>query len=453
MHSHTLLFRFTHFFLVTLLTSISSTSPHKIPRLSVFHETITRGTSKTISTFASEDLETFFYPQTLDHFNYQPGSYATFKQRYVINYKHWGGANESAPIFVYLGDEAPIDGQLELGFLIENAPHFKALQVYIEHRFYGESIPFGTMEDAMNSETTRGYFNSAQALADSAELIIYLKKKLSAYNSPVIVSGGSYGGMLAAWFRLKYPHVALGALASSAPILYFDDITPDDAYITIVTKDFRDLKNYLIGMYTGAAQYDEPPSYPVARVCGGIDGAKGNDVLGKIFAGIVGLNGIKTCYVNPVNNTPSETDIGWNWQACSEMVIPIGVGGKDSMFQPDPFNLQQYIMDCTSFYGVPPRPNWATTYYGGYDIKLVLQRFASNIIFSNGLRDPFSSGGVLEDLSDTLLAVYTANGSHCLDILMATETDPQWLIEQRKVEVKIIEGWLKTYYADFRALT
>jgi len=30
-----------------------------------------------------------------------------------------------------------------------------------------------------------------------------------------------------------------GALASSAPILCFDDITPENGYISIFTKDFR----------------------------------------------------------------------------------------------------------------------------------------------------------------------------------------------------------------------
>lgn len=45
--------------------------------------------------------------------------------------------------------------------------------------------------------------------------------------------------VLAAWFRLKYPHVALGALASSAPVLYFDNITPHNGYYSIATKDFR----------------------------------------------------------------------------------------------------------------------------------------------------------------------------------------------------------------------
>lgn len=129
------------------------------------------------------------------------------------------------------------------------------------------------MQKSLQNASRRGYFNSGQALADYAEVIINLKKNLSADSSPVIVVGGSDGGrkssviyqlwkstsvwiyiftqkitmillfsVLAAWFRLKYPHVALGALASSAPILYFDDITPQDGYYSLVTKDFRVLK-------------------------------------------------------------------------------------------------------------------------------------------------------------------------------------------------------------------
>lgn len=49
---------------------------------------------------------------------------------------------------------------------------------------------------------------------------------------------------LASWFRLKYPHIALGAVASSSPILYFDNITPQNGYYSTVTEDFKVLINY-----------------------------------------------------------------------------------------------------------------------------------------------------------------------------------------------------------------
>jgi hypothetical protein len=45
--------------------------------------------------------------------------------------------------------------------------------------------------------------------------------------------------VLAAWFRLKYPHVAIGALASSSPILNFENITSPYSFNNIITQDFR----------------------------------------------------------------------------------------------------------------------------------------------------------------------------------------------------------------------
>lgn len=65
----------------------------------------------------------------------------------------------------------------------------------MQHRFYGQSIPHGfTREGALKNANIRGYFNSNQALADYAELIVSLKKNLSADSSPVLVAGGSYSG-------------------------------------------------------------------------------------------------------------------------------------------------------------------------------------------------------------------------------------------------------------------
>ncbi|XP_030522324.1 lysosomal Pro-X carboxypeptidase-like [Rhodamnia argentea] len=487
------------YFIISFILFAASISGHKLytPTLSLQRKNFLQDPERAVSASVSNDFETFFFNQTLDHFNYRPESYTTFRQRYLINSKYWGSANSSAPIFVYLGAEAPIDGDLiGIGFLTDNAAQFEALLVYIEHRYYGESIPLGmSFEEALKDANVRGYFSSAQTLADYAAIILHVKQNLKARDSPVIVVGGSYGGMLASWFRLKYPHVTLGALASSAPILYFDDITPQDAYYWVVTKDFKEasetcyqaivdswseidrvaqepkgtanlskmfktckplksgdeLKDYLMSLYAGAAQYDDPARNPVTVICNGIDGANAteNGVLGKIFAGVVAYHVNSPCYVNPPTNV-SETDLGWGWQSCSEMVMPIGIT-NNSMFPSYPFVLSSFIDECNSSYGVVPRPHWVTTYYGGHDIELILLRFGSNIIFSNGLRDPYSSGGVLKNISDSIIAVYTEKGSHCLDIHAQKQTDPDWLVMQRKTEIEIIKGWLTTYYADLLA--
>ena len=63
------------------------------------------------------------------------------------------------------------------------------------------------------------YLSSQQALADLAYFIEAKKKEFNLAGNKWIVFGGSYPGSLAAWFRLKYPHLAYGAVSSSAPLL------------------------------------------------------------------------------------------------------------------------------------------------------------------------------------------------------------------------------------------
>ena len=64
------------------------------------------------------------------------------------------------------------------------------------------------------------YLSSEQALADIAYFIEGMHKTHNLpKNAKWIVFGGSYAGSLAAWMRLKYPHLVHGAMSASGPLL------------------------------------------------------------------------------------------------------------------------------------------------------------------------------------------------------------------------------------------
>ncbi|KAL5724361.1 lysosomal Pro-Xaa carboxypeptidase [Ranunculus cassubicifolius] len=444
-------------------------------------------------------FETKYYPQTLDHFTFLPKSYAIFYQKYLISSKYW---NHGGPIFVYTGNEGNIDWfAANTGFMLDIAPKFGALLVFIEHRFYGESLPFG--KNSYKSSDQLGYLNSQQALADFALLITSLKHNLSSEASPVVVFGGSYGGMLAAWFRLKYPHIALGALASSAPILQFDKITPWSSFYDAVSQDFKgaslncyevikgsweelhalsvhkdgldqisktfrtckDLhsvysaQDWLWSAFVYTAMVNYPveanfmmplPAYPVEEMCKIIDAfPPGASKLSRAVSAAslyYNYSRAETCFDLEGNNDVHGLH-GWDWQACTEMVMPLTCS-NESMFPPSSFDYEDFGKQCKKKYGVTPRPHWITTEFGGNRIKQVLKRYGSNIIFSNGMQDPWSRGGVLKNLSASIVALVTEKGAHHVDFRSATKDDPDWLREQRRQEIEIIRGWITEYHAD-----
>ncbi|KAL7609407.1 hypothetical protein Lser_V15G11566 [Lactuca serriola] len=139
--------------------------------------------------------ETRYFDQTLDHssFNDLP----KFQQRYLINSDHWvgPGPNRLGPIFLYCGNEGDIKWfAANTDFVWELAPRFGAMVIFPEHRYYGESMPYGSQKEAYKNAYTLAYLTAEQALADYALLITDLKRNLSAEASPVILFGGSYGG-------------------------------------------------------------------------------------------------------------------------------------------------------------------------------------------------------------------------------------------------------------------
>lgn len=64
------------------------------------------------------------------------------------------------------------------------------------------------------------YLSSEQALADLAEFIVNIQNTYQIPSTAKWVAfGGSYPGSLAAWLRMKYPHLVHAAVSSSGPLL------------------------------------------------------------------------------------------------------------------------------------------------------------------------------------------------------------------------------------------
>lgn len=351
------------------------------------------------------------------------------------------------------------------------APQFNALLVFAEHRYYGESLPFGNASYA-NGHNLR-FLTSQQALADYAVLLRDLKQRYGCEDSPVIAFGGSYGGMLtgacappasqpracsrrrrrnlrttlhrSAWFRMTYPHVVAGAIAASAPILQFTGVTDPNVYSQITTRTFRnagpgcaegiarswgvmdgiagsaaglqqlsatfrlcqplqseeEVRTLLFPWLSSAYQYlamaDYPypssflgpmPAWPVKYSCQFFapnmpDAALVDAVrqVANVFYNYSGDGGACFDLSNAEPSTLGALD-GWDYQSCTEMVMPIGQYPATDMFYSQPWNYEGEVQRCTQMYGdgLVPRRDWVATYYG------TSLSGASNIVFRSARR-------------------------------------------------------------------
>ncbi len=159
----------------------------------------------------------------VDHFTFAD-PVLTFSLRYLV-YDAFA-RNASSPVLLYCGNEGAIeDFYNATGAMFEAAADIGARVVFVEHRFYGGSLPFGRASLARDG--LMRHLTVEQALADYASFIDALPSlvgcagRAARARCDVVLYGGSYGGMLAAWHRLKYPHLSLGAVASGAPVDFY----------------------------------------------------------------------------------------------------------------------------------------------------------------------------------------------------------------------------------------
>ena len=162
-----------------------------------------------------------YFTQTLDHFSNSTDR--PWSQAFYVNDTFWVPGSD-APVFLCVGGEGPpLDGSVVVASphcnnAVEWLPETKALMLAVEHRYYGchnqSACPY-----TASDEQPLQWLSSRQALADLATFHAYAVKRWQLTSANKWVSfGGSYPGMLAGWFRVKYPELVHAAVASSAPV-------------------------------------------------------------------------------------------------------------------------------------------------------------------------------------------------------------------------------------------
>ncbi|MBN3293335.1 PCP carboxypeptidase, partial [Polypterus senegalus] len=455
------------------------------------------------------NYKTYYFDQQIDHFGFAEDS--TFKQRYLVADYHWHYAG--GPILFYTGNEGDITWFCNnTGFMWDVAEELGAMLVFAEHRYYGESLPFG--DQSYRDAKTLNFLTSEQALADFAVLIKHLKKTIpGTQNSSVIAIGGSYGGMLAAWLRMKYPYLVTGALASSAPIWQFEGLVDCGIFYKIVTDDFTkggkecsesirrswkaidnvtttvdglkwlsetfhlcssltskediaSFKSWLSETWVNLAMVNYPyeanflqplPAWPVEVVCKFLQDSKSEDkkLLQNIFlAASIYYNytGNVECLNTSQTATGSLGYIGWYYQACTEMVMPMCSDGINDMFEPQQWDLKAFSDECYKQFGKSSKTMCLPCFSGYVDLEQISKLHScmqdmgvklEDLNWSNGGLDPWSGGGVTTPVPESLVVIMIPEGAHHLDLRYNSAYDPKSVLIARYLEVWYMKLWIK----------
>ncbi|KAB2057761.1 hypothetical protein ES319_A11G189400v1 [Gossypium barbadense] len=282
------------------------------------------------------------------------------------------------------------------------AKKFGAAVVSLEHRYYGKSSPFKshTMENLK-------YLSSKQALFDLAvfrqwyQESLNLKRNRTGAENAWFVFGVSYSGALSAWFRLKFPHLTCGSLASSAVVLAVYNYTDYDKQVgesagpecKAVLQEITELVDR--SLETNKKELKKQ------------FGAAELDIDGDFFYFLADAAVVAFQYGHPdalctplVDTKKAGMDLvaAYAKYVKEYFVVLTGYGGFKYVLklhisrwhpQMTPFALPkliQYHLDlCKNVFGegIYPEVDVTNIYYGGTNIA------GSKIIFTNGSQDPW----------------------------------------------------------------
>jgi pimeloyl-ACP methyl ester carboxylesterase len=427
---------------------------------------------------SSTKISTEYYQQLIDHNRPDSG---TFSQRYYID-ESLSDSNDS-PVFFYLCGEATCEPSALSGAIRDMAKRYHAKLVALEHRYYGASLPHKTLSTADLQD-----LSTHAALQDAAAFQVSISKNRN-WNGKWIVFGGSYPGSLSAYYRLKFPDLVSGSLASSAPVQAKENFEEYDAHVTKVAgpacvDKMREATREI------EASFHNPKRFAEIKRLFGAEAVRDNTdfiyMVADIGAAAVQY-GYKTTFCNKLQNNKSALDgyadfaqfLYKAWGISDPVSLSMqgaesenpedylsGVGARQWFYQScteygywqnansDPskssrssmINMDYHRNVCRRLFGINKPAN--TDYINNTFYKPLMTDTVSNIFFTNGSTDPWSNLSMTVENGNAVnknLHYYTIEGAaHCDDLRQPRSTDSESLKSARLQLSSLITDWLTT---------
>ncbi|KAJ5079052.1 peptidase s28 family protein [Anaeramoeba ignava] len=418
-----------------------------------------------------KNVVTKTFTQKLDHFDLQ--SQVNFTQRYYENTAYFN-ANDPK-VFIYIGGEGELfPDDIDTGEVVDLAQKHQALLLSLEHRYYGESIPFKneTLENLQ-------YLSSQQALEDLAYFITKYSTEINpaVENAKWISVGGSYAGALSSWLRLKFPHLVVGSLASSGPVFAKEDfyeydqivaasagvdcanairnVTAEIAIQLNISESIKDQFNcsdipnnvsffYILADTTAfSIQYTNQQNQLKEKLC---EIVNADDKIGyyanhtKYIFNYTNTTSVQWDMLQnslSIQASPDYASRLWLYQCCQEFGWWQTAPAKDPLRSPL-INLQYHRLVCETAFQktMIPDCNFTNEYYGAKNPG------SSNVIVPNGSLDPWHVLSILQNESLTLIARLIQGTSHCADLFPPSPTDPEDLTLAREEIAFFINSYI-----------
>lgn len=418
-----------------------------------------------------------YFPQLIDHNHPKLG---TFMQRVYVD-DTFAKSNQS-PVFFYICGESTCYPSSLSGEIRTMAEKYHARLVALEHRYYGKSVPSKSF-----STSDLKYLSTDYALKDLARFQMHMMQS-EYWNGKWIAFGGSYPGSLSAYYRLKYPDLVSGSLASSAPVRAKEDFAEYDAHVTQVAgvecaskmraayqdiekalSDENKLASIKHSFGVDALEDNQDFLFLVADI-GAVAVQYGFkplfcDLLNKYDRPLTGyaefaqffydswqiVDPISVTTQGAVSENPADYEDGlgmrqWYYQSCKEYGYWQNANrDPEKSTRSSLVNADYFRNMCKRLFGITEKAD--TDYINRNFYQPLMTPVASNIFFTNGSTDPWSLLSMSPrngNATNSNLDYYVINGAaHCDDL--RTPHDDKDSKELKQARIKLSEhiaSWL-----------